>query len=379
MNLLNGLQPHELPKPTKRKKHGWIFAFLGIFMAGIAGAGAIAAYGWWGVTTPMSVKDETAIPFVIERGEGAKQIAAHLMERGLIRRREFFEYYVWLKQYGTQLKAGEYALRRDMNITEMAGVFVAGMVVPNDIAVTFPEGFGVKDMDKTLADAKLVEAGEFSAIAKAWEGYLFPDTYRFRRDASATSIRDTLIANFKKKWTAAMRQDAAMVFEKNEIDCDALFVIASDQKERGDLFHGADEIASVPRNDICQGEAIVILASIIEKEVRTQDDMKTVSGILWNRLKIDMPLQVDASIVYVTGKKTGEVTYDDLQINSPYNTYRNRGLPPAPIANPGLNAIMAAIYPTETDYLYYLSKPTGETVFSRTLQEHNAAKEKYLK
>ena len=113
-------------------------------------------------------------------------------------------------------------------------------------------------------------------------------------------------------------------------------------------------------------------------EIRKQD-MKTVSGILWKRLQLGMPLQVDATVVYLTGKKTGEVTYNDLKIESPYNTYLHRGLPPGPIANPGLAALLAAIYPTESAYLYYLSKPTGETVFSRTLDEHSEAKAKYLK
>ena len=104
-----------------------------------------------------------------------------------------------------------------------------------------------------------------------------------------------------------------------------------------------------------------------------------VSGLLWKRMTLGIPLQVDASIVYLTNKKNGEVLLDDLKIVSPYNTYLNRGLPPAPIANPGLQALMAAIYPTESEYLYYLSKPTGETVFSKTLEEHNAAKAKYLR
>ena len=167
-----------------------------------------------------------------------------------------------------------------------------------------------------------------------------------------------------------MRKDAALQLQK---------VHSKDIEVKNDCSF-LNDIAIPSRNDAwCSGDVIVTLASLIEREVRTQEDMKMVSGILWRRLQLGIPLQVDAAIVYLTGKKTGEVTYDDLKIESPYNTYLHRGLPPRPIANPGLNALIAAIYPAESDYLYYLSKPTGETVFSKTLEEHNTAKAKYLK
>ena len=121
------------------------------------------------------------------------------------------------------------------------------------------------------------------------------------------------------------------------------------------------------------------MASIIEKEVRTSEDKKLVSGILWKRWGIGMPLQADATVVYASGKKNGYVTFEDLKIQSPYNTYLHIGLPVGPISNPGLESIVAAIYPQSSDFWYYLSKPSGETVFSKTLAEHNNAKIKYLK
>ena len=122
------------------------------------------------------------------------------------------------------------------------------------------------------------------------------------------------------------------------------------------------------------------MASLIEREVRTYEDMRIVSGLLWKRMEIGMPLQVDATLVYLTGRKTGQITNDDKLIDSAYNTYKYRGLPPTPIANPGLNAINAAIDPIESEYLYYLSTPiTGETIFSKTLDEHNENRIKYLK
>lgn len=121
------------------------------------------------------------------------------------------------------------------------------------------------------------------------------------------------------------------------------------------------------------------MASLVEKEVKTLEDKKLVSGVLWKRLENGMPLQVDATISYITGKKNAKILIADTQIDSPYNTYKYRGLPLGPISNPGLDSIVAALYPQESSYWYYLSTPEGQTIFSRTLDEHNQARAKYLK
>jgi UPF0755 protein len=122
--------------------------------------------------------------------------------------------------------------------------------------------------------------------------------------------------------------------------------------------------------------SIVTMASLLEKEVKTQEDKKIVSGILWKRIAIGMPLQLDATINYITNKGDASVTIKDTKINSPYNTYKYYGLPKGPISNPGLDSISAAIYPTKTNYLYYLTD--GKTIFSETLEQHIEAA-KYLK
>ena len=121
------------------------------------------------------------------------------------------------------------------------------------------------------------------------------------------------------------------------------------------------------------------MASLIEKEVKTPEDKKIVSGILWKRLENSIPLQVDATISYITGKKGDSVSIEETKIDSPYNTYKYKGLPLGPISNPGLESIIASIYPENSDYWYYLSTPEGKTIFSKTLEEHNIAKAKYLK
>lgn len=124
---------------------------------------------------------------------------------------------------------------------------------------------------------------------------------------------------------------------------------------------------------------IITMASLLEKEVRTMEDKKMVSAVLWKRLEASMPLQVDATIIYITGKKTTKVSISETKIDSSYNTYRYKGLPIGPICNPGLDSIKAAIYPESSEYWYYLSTPEGETVFSETFKEHNIAKAKYLR
>ena len=121
---------------------------------------------------------------------------------------------------------------------------------------------------------------------------------------------------------------------------------------------------------------IVTMASLLEKEVRTLDDKKIASGILWKRLGVGMPLQLDATVNYITGKSDASVLFKDAKIDSPYNTYKYKGLPKGPISNPGIDSIMAAIYPIQTKYWFYLSD--GITHFSETLQQHNAAKRRYL-
>jgi UPF0755 protein len=173
------------------------------------------------------------------------------------------------------------------------------------------------------------------------EGYLFPDTYLIEKKESLENIVKIILNNFDKKLNQNLRDEI--------------------KKQNKGIFE------------------IITMASLIEKEVINYEDKQIVSGILWKRIKAGVPLQVDASVVYALNAKKEKISIEDTKINSPYNTYKYRGLPLGPICNPGLESIKAAIYPKETNYWYYLSKPSGETVFSKTLEEHNIAIYKYLK
>jgi len=173
------------------------------------------------------------------------------------------------------------------------------------------------------------------------EGYIYPDTYRVYNNASVSDIVFKALNNLKNKADSKLLGD----IEKS-----------------GMTFH-----------------EVMTLASIIEKEVRNKDDMKTVSGILIKRMNIGMRLEVDSTINYITGKNDPGASYKDLEIDSPYNTYKNYGLPPGPICNPGIEAIKAAVYPKESDFLFYLNRQdTFETIFSKNYDEHLRNKAKYL-
>jgi UPF0755 protein len=170
------------------------------------------------------------------------------------------------------------------------------------------------------------------------EGYLFPDTYEITLGNNCDDILNAMLENFDQKLTPALRTEIT--------------------NQKKSIF---EEIT---------------MASLLEKEVKTLDDKKIVSGILWKRISIGMPLQLDSTVNYATGKSDASVLIKDTKIDSPYNTYKYPGLPKGPISNPGMDSIMAAIYPKATNYWYYLSD--GKTIFSETLEQHDIAKAKYL-
>lgn len=294
--------------------------------------------------------------FLVAEGDSARVIAEHLQREGLASKL-LFMFYIREAGISNELKAGTYELRAGMSVKEIADAMARGDVFRDTVKITIPEGFTLLQIEersgKSLSDFTvddfraqfdfLLEAPEGATL----EGYLFPDTYEFERDITASEMVSIMLGNFAKKWDsvrALIQQDnAKTIFDTLTVS----------------LFN------------------IVTMASLIQEEVITEADMKLVSGVLWKRYSIGMPLQVDATVSYAVKKQ--ELTYDDLKTESPYNTYRYKGLPKGPIASPGLSALEAAVYPTDTEYLYYLSKPNKETVFSRTLAEHNKAKALYLR
>lgn len=318
-------------------KKKFIFFWLSVFLI-IACLGGGCFFIKEQIFTPLNSQSAEQ-SFTIEKGEGLREIAADLEKEGLIRNKIYFEYYVLYRGWAARLQAGEYLLSPSLDITQIAETIVEGGAASQEITITIPEGFTLKQIDARLTKAGLIEAGELLKQSQL-EGYLFPDTYRFNQETALDEIVSKMRNNFDRKLSQDLR----------------------------------DEITR-------QGKTIkeiIIMASLLEKEVATDQDRRIVSGIFWQRLKDNYPLQSCATIAYVLGIDKWRYSVTDTKVESPYNTYQNIGLLPGPICNPGLSAIEAAVYPEPSDYYFFLSKPDGETVFSQTLEEHNENKDKYL-
>jgi len=290
-----------------------------------------------GILVPLEPDPPFEKEFVIPRGIGVRDIALNLEQEGLIKNRFSFLFYLFLKGEIKNVKAGQYLFSSSMSIPEISRKLVAGETIKEKITII--EGWTKKDIASYLEKKDLCSQQEFFELGK--EGFLFPDTYFVEKGTSCEQFLEQISSNFETKLTPELRTEI--------------------EKQKKKIFE------------------IIIMASLIEKEVRTFEDKKIVSGILWKRRDYDMPLQIDATITFITGKKTTKVSKQETEIDSPYNTYKYKGLPIGPICNPGLESIKAAIYPEGSEYWYYLSTPEGETIFSKTLEEHNIAKAKYLK
>lgn len=302
--------------------------------------------------------------FEIKAGEGVVDVASRLEQQGIISSPFFFRLFVWQSENATKIQAGKYEISPAMSMVEILETFVLGKVLSDETNIKMLEGWTIDDMEKYLSDKGTLSSGAFSSLAKKpvrdWsfsfakpdflqaenstdlEGYLFPDTYRIFQGSSAEDIIKKMLDNFDKKLDPEMRAEI---------------------ERQGKSLHD-----------------VITMASIIEKEVNNEKDAAIVAGILYKRLELGMRLEVDSSVNYATGKSEASASYEDLAVDSPYNTYKNGGLPPGPISNPGLWAIRAALYPETSPYLFYLNRQdTGETIFSKDFEEHVRNKNKYLK
>lgn len=317
---------------------------------------------WQGIYLPKNPKGEEEI-FSVQAGKSLKEISSSLGKQGFIKSGIFFRIYTLLSGDSKKLQAGEYLLSPSMTIPEIVQKFVSGDVITKTITII--EGWNLKDIAQYLENEgfskeeffQITGYPENKSNSKDYsdtfaflkdkpedtnlEGYLFPDTYEVKiNEEDPETIIIKALQNFDKKLNSDLREEI--------------------KKQDKTIFD------------------ILIMASLLEKEVKTYEDKQLVSGILWKRLNHGWPLQVDATLTYITGKKSSELTKEDLELPSHYNTYKYSWIP-GPISNPGLESILAAIYPENSNYWYYLSTPEGETIFSRTLEEHNVAKAKYLK
>ncbi len=316
---------------------------------------------YWMIFIPVETISDREIIFSLEKGQGSKDIALNLEKENLIKSANFFRFYVLLNGTAGYLKAGDYILSPAMNVPEISDKFFRGEVVKKTITII--EGWNLRQIASYFEKQELFEqenfwqtvnqdfSGQFIFLQDKpkntdLEGYLFPDTYEVRKDESLEQIILKMLDNFDKKLNSSLKEEI--------------------EKQGKSNFD------------------IIIMASLLEKEVRTFEDKQIVSGIFWKKIEAGEALYSCATIAYILGRE--DWSFDEMRkeigsardIDSPYNTYRHSGLTPGPICNPGLESIKAAVYPQETDYWHFLSLPDGETIFSRNLKEHNAFKAEYF-
>jgi len=311
----------------------FVFGLLGVFV-------------WWKDASGSVGSDPNPKRFVVVKGTSASQIAENLYKAGLIKSTLAFKFYVQLIGKSDQIKAGQYDIPQNYSLTQVVATLMQN---PKEVWVTIPEGLRREEVVRKIIEGlhfppeEAESFGEeFLALTKDKEGFLFPDTYLFPIDVKAATVVNVMENTFKKK------------------------------------------VGEVDRKS-------VILASIIERETKTDEERPVVAGILIKRLEAGWPLNVDATVQYALANENckleiencidwwPKITRDDYQFNSLYNTYKFAGLPPGPISNPGLSSIKAVLAPKQSDYWYYLHAPDGKIYYAKNLKEHNQNIQKYLK
>lgn len=340
-------------KKRKGKKNAFFYIIPAVIIV-------LVAWGCWVIYSPRDKTNDSQAIFAVARGEGLGDIASNLAKQGFIKSRFLFQFLTIIKGMHNKLLAGNYTLSAAMNMPEILEKISTGDVVREKITIV--EGWNLRDIASHFENRGMFQTEEVLEITGlplsenfsdefeflkekptdvGLEGYLFPDTYEIRKDERVEDIIRKFLQNLEKKITQGLKDE-----------------IARQQKT---LFE------------------VLTMASLLEKEVQTYDQKQMVAGILWKRLENWWPLQVDASLTYITGKGSLELSQDDLEIDSRYNTYKYYGLPLGPICNPGLESIKAAVYYKESPYWFYLTTKDGKVVYSKTLKEHAINKGKYLK
>lgn len=305
--------------------------------------------------------DFSPVIFTVQPGETAATIATRLQQQGLIRDAELFRFLLRYYKVDEKLEAGDYQLRPDMTMDEIIarlqhGRFKAALVI-------IPEGWRAEEIAAFLEERGIVDGQDFMELVhggsydydflrdrpqgSSLEGYLFPDTYRVPPRFNAADFIDLMLETFDARFTPEMHQVAA---------------------SRGMAIH-----------------EVVTLASIVEREAVVASERPIIASVFINRLHAGMKLDADPTVQYALGYQDGEGTWwkrslqvpEDLQVDSPYNTYLHAGLPPGPICNPGVASIQAVLEPAQTDYLYFVAMGDGSHAFAETLEEHNRNREKY--
>lgn len=299
----------------------------------------------YSLSRPVSSQTET-IRFVVPKGQAISVIGNRLAEEGIIRNGFVFRLIVSFTNLAPDIQAGSFDLSPSMSTHEVAKHLTMGT---EDTWITILEGWRVEEIAESLdaQDLDSFDKEEFLEIAKDSEGMLFPDTYLIPREMSTQNIHSMLVNTFERKVVQGL----------------------------------AEEIDDADRDF----DDVLIMASLVEREAKNYEQMRKVAGILWNRIDLGMALQVDATLQYVAGYNSLQQTWwapptaAQKQLDSLFNTYMHSGLPPQPIANPGLDAIKATLLPLESEDLFYIHADDGNIYTAKNLEQHNANINKYLR
>lgn len=340
----------KLNKPPKNKTG--LLAVLFIILMVITFLGIKASNQQY---LPVDPNNKTPVDIYISADVTARQVALILEENGVIRNQKTFLSYCRKEKLDTRLKPGHYTFNRSQPLAQIAHSIAEGQVVK--IKVTIPEGYCVKEIGAMLVEKRVCSEESWQEAINAdypydflkkvpgnskykLEGFLFPDTYYIEEGTTSHEIINMMLQNFTQVW-------------END-------------------FAGQ---AKAKNMDVYE---TIILASLIEEEAMHDDERQTISGVIHNRLRDGMYLQLCPTVLYCYDQKKTVLNDADLDIESPYNTYRHPGLPPGPISNPGKASIAAALNPEKNSYYFYVSKGDGSHYFSRTYQEHLQAMSRYL-
>lgn len=341
-----------------------VFIVLLIVFSGVIGGGYLYIKS---SLQPIDPNDQTAIDVTIPIGSSVSSISKILEESGIIKDDRVFKYYIKFKNE-SGFQAGDYQLTKSMTITDIISTIKKGKVMDEAVfQITIPEGrqlteiasiianntsYTEKEVLSTLTDKAFIDSMKAKYpdlltddiyqenIKYALEGYLFPATYPYYTEKPTL---EEVLEPMVQKMSEVVAKYIPQLQEKN---------------------------MTVHR--------LVTMASLIEEEATEKADREKISSVFYNRMEIKMPLQTDPTVLYALGEHKDRVLYADLEVDSPYNTYQNRGLPPGPIANAGEVSFIAALNPEETDFLYFLATKQGDVIFTKSLDEHNKEKNKHI-
>lgn len=345
----------EARKHERKKFRFWRW-LLSAVLYGIAGAVVLIAgtagvgYMLYDHVTSPGIKGPV-VELMVPKGSTGRDVGKLLAKAGLVEYEGFFRLALQLDKSGKQIQHGKYALNQGLSASELLKQLQDGpekLTESDQVKITIPEGLAIGQVAQMRPDSEdYIQAASNPALlarlgleAASLEGYLMPDTYFFDKEPDAEALVLRQIEHFERVYTGLVKE--------------------------------------IPGADQFDRDAVITMASMVEEEARVEEERPKIAAVLYNRLKKGMPLQMDSTLQYALGKYGQRMLNEDKEVDSPYNTYKNVGLPPGPISSPGTASIRAALLPAQVDFLYFVSNADGKThTFSSTLREHEAAVARY--